>query len=105
MLNRLELIKLAHQKTKARVRKNVARCFKKKRENGQCERCKNKAVLIVYEYNGMRMVTRNANRCVSHWRSQTLREEMNAAIQSNTTIHTVHPMVTLKRESNASVAS
>lgn len=73
----------------------------RRRSNGQCEKCENPAVKITYSYLGKDLITRLSYLCPTHWEALTIRKEMQDAIATNTTISTVHPMVTLKPESYA----
>ncbi len=86
---------------RARNNEKVKRVYKYRKENGLCERCNTPAVILAYEHKGKRLITRTSSLCPNHWASITLRQEMQNAIKSNTTIHTVHPMVTLGAKSDA----
>ncbi len=82
----------------------VKEFYKRRHGSGKCARCENDAVDIIYEHRGKILVKRRCHFCPHHWGSVIIRQEMLDAILNVKTVHTVHPMVTLKSKSNAGVA-
>jgi len=90
---------------RARDVEKVTRLHNSRKERGLCIRCSTEAVILSYEYKGLKLLTRKALYCPKHWESETIRKEMHDAMASNSTIHTVHPMVTLSNKPNANNTS
>ena len=76
----------------------VIKSYRNRRANKVCIRCGKPSIVISYELEGRKLVQRSSIYCPAHWESPTLKEEFKRALSTDSTIDTVHPMVTLKHK-------